>query len=61
MCIRRDDNDDNHGVRWANLAQALARWRHLGASHEATNTLHWAMCLAPYCPVGMVIAFVVIT
>jgi hypothetical protein len=27
--------------------------------HEATDALHQAMCLAPYCPVGMVIAFVV--
>ena len=50
---------DDHGVRRANTARALARWRRLGASHEATDTLHRAMCLAPYCPVGMVIAFVV--
>ena len=59
LCTRRDDDDDDHGVCRANTAQALARWRRLGASHEATDTLHRAMCLAPYCPVGMVIAFVV--
>jgi hypothetical protein len=53
------DDDDDHGVRWADTAQALARWRLLGASHEATDTLNRAMCLAPYCPVGMVIAFAV--
>ena len=58
LCIRRDDDDDDHGVRQANTARALARWRRLGASHEATETLHRAMCLAPYCPVSMVIAFV---
>jgi hypothetical protein len=25
LCIRRDDDDDDHGVRWANMARALAR------------------------------------
>ena len=59
MCIHRNEDDDNHGVRWADSARALARWRRLGASHEATDTLPRAMCLAPYCPVGMVVAFVV--
>jgi hypothetical protein len=54
-----DDDDDDHGVRRANTARALARWRRLGASHEATDALHRAMCLAPYCTVGMVIVFVV--
>jgi hypothetical protein len=29
------------------------------ASHEATDTLHRAMCLAPYLPGGMVVAIVV--
>jgi hypothetical protein len=33
--------------------------RRFGASHEATDALYRAMCLAPYCPIGMVIAFVV--
>jgi hypothetical protein len=59
LCFRRDEDDDDHGVRRANTAGALARWRHLGALHEATDTLHRAMCLAPYCPIGMVITFVV--
>jgi hypothetical protein len=54
-----DDEDDDHGVRRADTARALARWRRLGALHEATDTLHREMCLAPYCPVGMVIAFAV--
>jgi hypothetical protein len=54
-----DDDDNDHGVRRTDTARALARWRRLGASHEATNTLHWVMCLTPYCPVGMVIAFAV--
>ncbi len=58
LCFWHDDDDDDHGVRWANTARALARWRHLGASHEATETLHRAMRLAPFCPVGMVVGFV---
>jgi hypothetical protein len=39
--------------------RALARWRRFVALHEATDALHRAMCLAPYCPVGMITAFVV--
>jgi hypothetical protein len=23
------------------------------ASHEATDALHWVICIAPYCPSGM--------
>ena len=30
-----------------------------GASHEATDTLHWVMCLALYLPGGMVVAIAV--
>ena len=59
LCFCHDEDDDDHGIRRANTAQALARWRRLGASHEATNTLHRAICLTPYCPVGMVVAFIV--
>ena len=59
LCFRRDDNDDDHGVRRADTARALARWRRLGASHEATDTLHRAMCLASYLPGGMVVAIAV--
>jgi hypothetical protein len=29
------------------------------ASHEATDTLHWVMCLVPYLPGGMVVAIAV--
>ncbi len=53
------DDDDNHGVRRADTAQALARWWRFGASHEAINMLHRAMCLAPYQIGSMVIAFAV--
>jgi hypothetical protein len=48
LCFRHDDND--RGVRQANTARALARWQHLVALHEATDTLYRAMS------VGMVIA-----
>ena len=54
-----DDDDDDHGVRRADTARALARWRRLGASHEATDTLYRAMCLAPNLPGGMVVAIAV--
>jgi hypothetical protein len=59
LCFHHDDDNDDRGVCRANTAQALALWRRLGASHEATDAIHQAMCLAPYFPVGMVIAFVV--
>jgi hypothetical protein len=45
----------DHGGRWGNTAQALARWRHLVALHEATDVLHWAMCPALYRRIRMVI------
>ena len=51
---------DDHGVRWADTARELARWRRLGASHEATETLHQAMCLALYRPGGMAIEIAVV-
>jgi hypothetical protein len=54
-----DDNDDDYGVRRADTVRALAWWRLLGSSHEATNMLHQAMCLAPYPSGGMVVAFIV--
>jgi hypothetical protein len=56
--VTNGDGDD-HGVRRADTARAHARWRYLVASHEATDTLHRAMCLAPYLPVGMVVAIAV--
>jgi hypothetical protein len=56
-----DGNSDDHGIRRANTTQAHARWRwrHLVALHEATDTLHWAMCLAPHLPCGMVVAIAI--
>jgi hypothetical protein len=60
LCFRHDNNDDDdHGIRRDDTARALARWQRLGASHEATDTLHRAMCLAPYQPHGMVVAIAV--
>jgi hypothetical protein len=59
--LSNDGDIDDHSVRRADRAQALARWRHIVALHEATNTLHWAMCLAPYLPGGMVIAIAIIS
>jgi hypothetical protein len=38
--------------------QALTQWRHLVASHEATDALHQAMRIVPYCPGGMAIKIV---
>ena len=59
LCFCHDDDNDDHGVRRADTARVLARWQRLGASHEATDTLHRAMCLAPYQPHGMVVAIAV--
>ncbi len=59
LCFCQDDDENDHGVHLANTAQALARWRHLGASHEATEMLHWEMCLASYQLGSMVVGFVV--
>ena len=54
-----DGDSDDHGVRWADTARAHARWRHITALHQATETLHREMCLAPYLPGGMVVAITV--
>ncbi len=53
-----DGDGDDHGVRRADTTRAHARWQHIEASHEATDTLHRAMCLTPYLPgcMGVVIA-----
>ena len=59
--LSNDCDIDIHGVRRADRAQALARWQHIVASHEATNMLHWSMCLALYLPGGMVVAIAVIS
>jgi hypothetical protein len=49
----------DHGGPWGNVAWALTQWWHLVALHEAMDALHWAMCIAPYCPGGMAIKIVV--
>ncbi len=54
-----DGDGDDHGVRRADTARAHARRQHIVASHEATDTLHRAMCLALYLPGGMVVAIAV--
>ncbi len=46
-------------ARRADTARAHARWRYIVASHEATDTLHRSMCLAPYLPDGMVVEIAV--
>ena len=58
-CVLTNGDGDDHGVLHADTGRALTRWRRLGVLHEATNMLHWAMCLTPYQPHGMVVAFVV--
>jgi hypothetical protein len=58
-CVLTNGDGDDHGVRRVDTARAHARWRNLLASHEATDTLHRAMCLAPYLPGGMAIAIAV--
>ncbi len=55
-CVSHDGDGDDHGVRRAYTARAHAR---IVASHEATNTLHRAMCLATYLHSGMVVAIAV--
>jgi hypothetical protein len=49
----------DHGGRRGDTARALARWRHLVASHEATDALHQTMRIAPYHPSGMVIEIII--
>ncbi len=56
LCFIVYTNIDNHGDRWGTTVQALAKWRHLVALHEATDALHWhwAISIMPYWPGGMV-------
>ncbi len=58
-CVSHNGDVDDHGVRRADMARAHARWWHIVASHEATDTLYRAMCLAPNLPCGMVVAIAV--
>jgi hypothetical protein len=48
-------NIDDHGNHRGYMVRALAQLRNLVALHEATDALHWAMPIVPYCPGGMVI------
>ena len=60
LCLyHKSDNDHDHGVRRANTARAHVQWRYLVALHEATDTLHRSMRLAPYLPGVMVVAIAV--
>jgi hypothetical protein len=47
----------NHGGCRGNMALALTQWRHLVASHEATDALHWAMRPALHRRICMAIEF----
>jgi hypothetical protein len=47
----------DHGGRWGDTVWALAQWRHLVASHEATDVLHWAMHPALHQHICMAIEF----
>jgi len=58
-CVSHNGDGDDHVIRWADTAQAHARWWHIVASHEATDTLYRAMCLAPNLPGDMVVAIAV--
>ncbi len=58
MFSQNGDGDD-HGVCRANTVRAHARWQHIVALHEATDTLHRGMWLAPFLPGGMVVAIAV--
>jgi hypothetical protein len=60
LCVVSHDSDgDDHGVRRVDTARAHARWWHIVASHEATDTLQLAICLALYLLGGMVAAIAV--
>jgi hypothetical protein len=58
-CVSHNGDGGDHDVRRADTARAHVRWHYLVALHEATNTLHRSMCLAPYLPGGMVVAIAV--
>jgi hypothetical protein len=49
----------DHGSRQGNTARALAQWQHLVALYEATDALHWAMSITPYCPGSTAINIIV--
>jgi hypothetical protein len=49
----------DHGGRWGDTAQALARWWHPVASSEALDVLHRAMRPALYRCIAMAIEIVI--
>ena len=53
LCILFEFID--HGGRWGNTAQALARWWHPVAASEVLDVLHRAMRLALHRRIRMVI------
>ncbi len=59
VVFSHDGDGDDHGVRRADTKRAHARLQHIVDSHEATDTLHRAMCLASYLPGDMVAAIAV--
>ncbi len=58
-CVSHNGNGDDHGIRRTDTVRAHVRWWHIVASHEDTDTLYRAMCLAPNLPDGMVVAIAV--
>jgi hypothetical protein len=46
---------DDHGIRRGDTGRIIARWRHPVASRVAIDLPFWAMRLAPYCLIRMVI------
>jgi len=46
---------DDHGFRWGDTGQILARWRRPVASRVALDLPYWAMCWAPYRLIRMAI------
>jgi len=46
---------NDHGIRWGNTGQIIARWRLQVASRVALDLPHWAMRLAPYRLIRMAI------
>jgi hypothetical protein len=50
----------DHGGCRGNVMPALAQWRHLVASIEAWDVLHWAMCSASHRHIRVAIKIAII-
>jgi hypothetical protein len=50
-CVFSHADNDDHSSRRGNTVGALAQWRHLVASREATDAVHWEMFIALNTPV----------